>query len=121
MGFRRSTIRPEIVALGARSREPHGRRGETGDAFATPGKAELLARRRLDRDAADIEARDLGDAGAHRLAVRADFRRFTDERRVEVDDRAAAPAHTFGRMGEEDLRRRALPLRIGGREMLADI
>ena len=42
--------------------------------FAAAGKAEPLGRRRLDGDAADIEARDLGDAGAHRLAVRADLR-----------------------------------------------
>ena len=36
-------------------------------------------------------------------------------------DGAAARAHAFGRMGEEDLRRRSLPLRIGGWEMLADV
>ncbi len=108
-------------ARGIRSGQPHGRRRETGDAFAAPGKAELLARRRLDRDAADIEAGDLGDTAAHRLAVRADLRRFADERRVEMDDRAAARTHTFGRMGEEHLRRRALPLRVRRREMLADV
>ena len=40
---------------------------------------------------------------------------------VEMDDHAAARAHAFRRVGEEDLRRRALPLRIGGREMCADV
>ena len=53
--------------------------------------------------------------------MRADLRRFADEGRVEMDDRAAARPHAFRRMGEKDFRRRALPLRIGGREMLADV
>ena len=89
--------------------------------FGAAGEAELLAGRRLDRDPAGVDAGDLGDPGAHRLAVRPDLRRFADERRVEIDDGAASRPHPLRRVGEKDLRRRALPLRIGRREVLADV
>src|SRR5437660_9505302 len=50
-----------------------GARGR-GDAFLAAGKAEPFAGRSLDRDARDVEPRDLGDAGAHGVAQRPDFR-----------------------------------------------
>ena len=77
------------------SGQPHRRDREARDPFGSAGKAEPLGRRRFDGDAADVEAGDLGDAGAHRLAVRADLRRFADERRVEMDDRAARGVGDF--------------------------
>ena len=85
---------------------------------ARPAKPRPLGGRRLDRDAGDVDAGDFGDAGAHRLAIGADLRRFANERRVEMDEEAAARANAFRRMGEKDLRRRALPLWVGRREMV---
>src|SRR5271166_5207774 len=61
-------------------RQPHRRRRNAGDAFGAAGEAQALRRRRLDRDAADVEASDLGDAGAHGVAMRADLRGFADQR-----------------------------------------
>ena len=68
-----------------------------------------------------VEAGDLGDPRPHRLPVRADLGRFADQRRVEMDDDAAARPDALGRVGEKDVRRRALPLRVRGREMRADV
>src|SRR4249920_841706 len=50
-----------------------GARGR-GDAFLAAGKAEPLAGGRLDGDARDVEPGDFGDAGAHGIAQRSDFR-----------------------------------------------
>src|SRR3954466_11816170 len=47
------------------------RRG--GDAFLAAGKAEPFAGGRLHRDTRDVEPGDLGDAGAHGVAERADL------------------------------------------------
>ena len=55
------------------------------------------------------------------LAVRRDLRPLADERHVEMDDAAAAFAHAAHRVGEEAVGRSALPLRVGGRKVLADI
>ena len=86
-----------------------------------PGKSQPLGRRRLDGDAADVEAGDPGDAGAHRFAMRADLRRLANERRIEADGDPAARANARRRMGEEHMRSRALPLRVRRREMGADV
>ena len=86
-----------------------------------PVKPSRFGRRRLDRDAADVNAGDLGDAGAHRLAMRTDLGRLADERRVEMDDEASARAHPLRRMRKEKMRSRAFPSGIGGREMGADV
>ena len=69
----------------------------------------------------DVEPGDFGHAGAHRLAMRADLRRFANERRVEIDNQTAARSDAACGMGKEDFRRRILPLRIGGREMGPDV
>ena len=86
-------------------RQPHRRRREARDSLAAAGEAEPLGRRRLHCDAADINSGDFGDARAHRLAMRADLRRF--QRRVEMDDEAAARPDSGRRMRKEDVRRRA--------------
>ena len=119
-GFRGARF-ADLRAFHSAGREPHRRRRQASDPFGAAGEAELLAGRRLDRDPAGVDAGDLGDPGAHRLAVRPDLRRFADQRRVEMDDGAAARPHPLRRVGEKDLRRRALPLRVGGREVLADV
>ncbi len=53
--------------------------------------------------------------------MRADLRRFADQRHVDMGDAAAAGADPAGRVVEEDRRRRALPLRIARRKMPADV
>ena len=111
--------------LGALERPIHGsrtvavaRQAMPSPRPAKPSRSVVVA---LTRDAADVEARD--SATRARIASRWGpiFGRFADERRIEMDDRAASRAHPLRRMGEEDLRRRALPLRVGGREMRADV
>ena len=68
-----------------------------------------------------VDAGDLGDARAHLVAMRTDLRRLADERHVEIDDPPAFLAHAAHGVGKEAVGRRALPFRIGGREVLADV
>ena len=58
---------------------------------------------------------------AHGVAVRRDLGRLAQEGHVDVGDGAAARAHAPGRVGQEQVRGRALPARIGVGEMLADV
>ncbi len=51
----------------------------------------------------------------------ADLRRLADHRRVDVGDHAAARTHGGRCGGEEDGGIRAFPLRVGWREMAADV
>ncbi len=60
-----------------------------------------------------ISAAMAGDAGQPR--------RFADQRAIDIEDAPAARFHPRPCIREEQLRRRATPARIGGREMLADI
>ena len=65
---------------------------------------------------------DLGDPRAHRVAMRADLRRFGDDRAIDmVDDRSRA--HGAGRRHGRGKRSEAAPfhVRVRRREMLADI
>ena len=54
------------------------------------GEAELLAGGRLDADAVDRDAGDLGDARAHGVAMRADLRGLAHDGDIEMGDAAAA-------------------------------
>src|SRR4030088_2398340 len=65
-----------------------GARGR-GDAFLAAGKAEPLAGGRLDGDARNVDAGDLGNARAHDVAQRADLRALADQRDLEIGDAAA--------------------------------
>ena len=64
---------------------------------------------------------DLGDARAHRVAMRADPRRLAHDGDVEMRDAPAACARALDREGEEPVGRGAAPVRIARREMHADI
>ena len=86
-----------------------------------PVKPSLLAGRRLHRHAIERKAGKLGDLGAHGVAVRPDLGRLAHQRQVEMGDAPAARFHALDREGEEPVGGRALPLRIAGREMRADI
>ena len=101
--------------------QPDGGIGERRHAFAAAGEAHLLAGGRLHADALDRHAGDLGDARAHRVAMRADARRLADDGDVEMGDAPAAGAHPLDREGEEPVGGSAAPLRIARRKMHADI
>ena len=53
--------------------------------------------------------------------MRRDARRFAHDGDVEMRDHAAAGAHPLAGEGEEAIRRRAAPLRIARRKVLADV
>ena len=61
------------------------------------------------------------NAVADRGAMRADLWRFGDDGTIDMVDDAPRSRNKRGGVGEEQMRRRALPARIGRREMLADI
>src|SRR4029077_19734031 len=61
-----------------------------GDAFLAASGAEPFAGRRLHGDPRDVEPGDLGDAGAHGVAHRSDFRTLADQRNLEIGDPTAA-------------------------------
>ena len=143
---RRCRIRPWRASMplrlaGARARrgEPRGpfgrrahsgtlagkddaRRGDRGDAFLAADEAQPLVGRRLDRDAVRRRSPSIS-ASAATMAARCGptFGASADQRHVGIGDPAAARAHQRRRMLDEDARGRALPLRIGGRKMRADV
>src|SRR5215218_11465365 len=92
-----------------------------GDAFLAAGKAEPFAGGRLDGDARHVEPGDLGNARAHGVAQRADFRTLANQGDLEIGDAAAALADAIDRIFQEAVGSCALPLGIAGREVRADI
>src|SRR6185436_3968278 len=92
-----------------------------GDAFLAAGKAEPFAGRRLDGDARDVEPGDLGNAGAHDIAQRANLRALADHRDFEIGDPTAARGDTVDGVFEELVGRRALPLRVARRKVRTNI
>src|SRR5712691_13031906 len=98
-------------------RQPNGGVGESRNAFAAPGEAELLAGCRLDRHAACRNASDLGNARAHGIAMRTDAGRLAHDRGIEMGDAPAARLHALDREREEAIGGGAAPLRITGREV----
>ena len=53
--------------------------------------------------------------------MRADFRGFGDDRQIDVPDMTIARRDALAGKGKEAVRSRAAPLRIAGREVVADI
>src|SRR5260370_1452158 len=88
---------------------------------AMAGKSHFFARGRLHADALDRNAGDLGDTGTHRVAMRADARRLAHDGDVEMGDAPIPRAHALDREGQEPIGGGATPLRIGRREMHADV
>ena len=68
-----------------------------------------------------IDAGDARDAGHHGVAMRADARRLADQGEVEMHDAAAARRQQLDGVAQEAVGRDAAPLRIGRREVLADV
>src|SRR5258705_8703273 len=97
-----------------------GARGR-GDAFLAAGKAETFAGRRLDRNARDVQPRNLGNARAHGIAQRTNFRTLADHRDFEIGDPAAARGYAVDGVFQELVGRGALPLRIARRKVRTDI
>src|SRR4051812_4723002 len=73
--------------------QANGRVREGRDALAAPGEAQFLAGRRLDRYAGFRNARDLGNARPHGVAMRTDARCLAHDRGIEMSDAAAARLH----------------------------
>mgnify|MGYP006191519607 CR=1 FL=1 len=103
------------------SRYFDGRNGLGRDSLAATCEAQSFRRCRLDADSVAGDSGDTGDAGNHGLAVRADARCFTDKGKVEMDDPTATRGEKREGMHEKALGGGAAPLRIGGREVLADV
>src|SRR5689334_3941677 len=92
-----------------------------GQALAAAGEAELVGRRRAHRDALDVNAHRTGEAGAHRDADIGDPWPLSDQHAVGVHELEAAHADDLVAPLEQPDRRGVEPLRIGGREELADV
>src|SRR5688572_10026967 len=91
------------------------------EAFLPPGKPHLLACGCLDRHAIGRNFAYGRNGLLHRGGMGADTRCLTDDGEVDVDDAALSLADEPGGVFEEDLRCGAFPLRIGGREVRADV
>src|SRR5262249_5713394 len=89
--------------------------------FATPGKAEPLAGRCLDAYALDADPGQVGDVGAHAVAVLSDARGFAHDREVEMRDAAAARSYALNGESEKTIGRGTSPLRVAGRKVRANI
>src|SRR5262249_45181317 len=95
--------------------------GECRDAFAAPGETELLAGGRLPSHPRHRNAGDLGDPGAHGVAMRANARRLAHDSDVEMGNAPATRLDPLDREGKEAVGRSAAPLRIARREVHADV
>src|ERR1700729_542354 len=85
--------------------QANGGARDGGNPSLAAGESEPLAGGRLHRHAGWIEARDLGDARAHGVAVRPDFRTFADQGHVEMRDASAARGDAIDRIFQEAVRR----------------
>src|SRR3954447_6564156 len=101
------SVAPTLVAPG----ETDGGARDRGDAFLAAGESKSLAGGRFYRHARQRQTGDLGDARAHGIAQRADFRPLADQRHIEVGDASAARGHPIDRVFQELVRCRTLPLR----------
>ena len=96
-------------------------RGDRGNALAPADKTDLLVGRCLDRAALQRNPQHGGQVFPHRQPMRADFRRFGDQRDIGIHDGAAVIGDDFGRMFEKDAGSCSPPLRIGRWKVVADI
>src|SRR5579863_2900313 len=69
-------------------RQTHGRSRHRHQPFTAAGETHFFAGRRLDPDAPDGNAGDVGDTRADGVAVRRDSRAFAYDRDVEMRDDA---------------------------------
>ena len=90
-------------------------------ALAASGEAQAFGRGRLDADSVQRKLQQVCEAFAHGLAMRLHLGLFADQSDVHIDDAPAARRHALSRVNQEAVRRGALPLRIAGREMVADV
>src|ERR1019366_5015391 len=111
------SVAPTFIVPG----QADGGARDRGDAFLAAGEPEVLAGGRFYRNPRQSEAGDLGDARAHGVAVRADFRALADQGHVEMRDASAARGNPLDRVFQESVRRRTLPLGIAWRKVRTDI
>src|ERR1700678_3586188 len=95
------------------------RRG--GNAFLAAGETEPFAGGRLHGNPRKAQSGDLGDARAHGVPQRSDFRTLADQSDLEMGDTSAAGCDPIDRIGEELVGGGALPLEIAERKMRTDI
>src|SRR6266403_1260740 len=98
-------------------RQADGGARERGDAFLAAGETEPFAGGCLHGHAREAQPGDLGDARAHGVAVRANFRTLANQGHIEMRDAAAARGDPLKRVFKELIRRRALPPGIARRKM----
>src|SRR3984885_9973258 len=102
-------------------RQAYGRARDGCDAFLAAGKSEPFAGGRFHGDARGTKTGDFGDARAHGVTVRSDFRALANQGDVEMGDASAARGDAIDRVFQEAVRCGAPPLRIARREMQADV
>ena len=107
----------------SRPHAPHQRGGgERRDALLAPGEAEPFGCRRLDADPVRLDPHDRPRvARCIASGMRADLRALAEQRHIGMADRKPRAARAPRRMRRKISRRRALPLRVRGREMAADV
>ena len=103
-------------------RQPYGRDGLRGDAFAAAGEAEAVGGGGLDADARDVDARESRRSRA-RIASRCGEIFGRSQMSVTSTWEMTPPwsRTSAGRVREEQMRRRAAPAFVRGRKMRADI
>ena len=102
-------------------RKKNKRAGHRHDAFPPPDRAQFFHCGGFDPDPIGRDRQDFRDAGLHGRTMRPDLGSLCQERDIDIHDPTAALSHPAGGIRKEQVRRRTFPLRIGWREMLADI
>src|SRR5882757_2822332 len=79
----RARASPPLISIAPTPREADGGARDSGDAFLAAGETKPFAGGRFHRDPRQRKPRDLGDARAHGIAQRADFRALANQRHIE--------------------------------------
>src|ERR1700754_4218961 len=117
----RERARASLPLISVAPGEANGGTGHRGDAFLPARKTEPLAGGGFHRHPRQIQPSDFRDPRAHGIAMLTDLRPLADQRHVEMGDASAARGDAIDRVFQKLMRGGALPLRIAGRKMRADI
>src|SRR4051812_14061148 len=130
-GSRSSSGRTELVSVSwmriargtsRKLADPLDRGGRhTGDSFAAAHEAESFVRPELDADLTAVETGGCGQLLAHPVAVGTQSRRLAHDRGVDRADRVATLGELVADDGQQLDTARILPLRLGVREVVADV
>src|SRR3954469_21196478 len=102
-------------------RQTDGCARERGNAFLSAGESQPFAGGSLHRHPRDRQARDFGNAPAHRFPERTDFRPLANQRHIKMCNPPATRSNPIDRVFQEFIRWCALPLRVARRKMRTDI